>query len=77
MDSPEEVSSPLLHSHTPEFGPDDQRPVTPELNQPAEPDFSTYTAPTSPGNSYGDYQPPSPIKLPTFDDDEDKGNRLL
>ena len=78
MDSPEEVSSPLLHSHTPEFGPDHERPVTPELKQSGD-EFTgggaaAGGAASPPGdNNYGDYQPPSPIKLPTFDDDDDKG----
>ena len=67
MDSPEEVSSPLLHANTPDIEPEDERPITPELTLPDQP--GSYNGGNlSPGISY---EPPSPINLPTFDDEDD------
>ena len=64
MDSPEEVSSPLLHANTPDIEPEDERPITPELNLPDQPSYNGNTSP------HISYEPPSPINLPTFDDEE-------
>ena len=72
MDSPEEVSSPLLHANTPDIEPEDERPIAPELNLPDQ--STSYNGNISPGISY---EPPSPINLPTFDDEDDFKGSLI
>ena len=60
MDSPEEITSPLLNADSPDIVPDQERPITPDLDLTDNRDEE--------GVNSSSYKPPSPITLPTFDD---------